>query len=240
LDVLWQLRKPVLLVLHVGFRRVSKLLETLEVRLLGVKVILFRVRTADHARDGLGHLGSKLQLLDLVLTGTTQLQVLRIHIWARCSLGWCWGFCMLLIRRLVELTVALKERSIRVFDTRRWVLLKRLWWRGFLGLFLLDVLRYSLHLGGGGLLRHDVLVYGEEALGSGTGSEGFACTKRNGSRTGQLWTITTWESLAGKWDVLEVIVASDVRIRGKWGHRWQTRGDEDSTRTRQDSTVTRW
>lgn len=172
-----------LLALHVGFWRVLKLLEALEVRLLGVKLILFRIGAADHARDGLRHLGSKLQLLDLVLTRTAQLKILRIHIWARCSLGWCWGFRMLLIRRLVELTVTLEERSIRVFDTRGWVLLKRLWWTRLLGLFLLDVLRYSLDLGAGGLLRQDVLVHGEEALRSGTGSEGFACKGRDGSRT---------------------------------------------------------
>lgn len=180
-----------LLALHVSFRRVLKLLEALEVWLLGVEFIFFRVRAANHTRDGLGHLGSKLQLLDLVLTWATQLEILRIHIWARRSLGRCWGFCMLLIRRLVELPVTLEEGSIRVLDTRRRVLLKRLWWARLLGLFLLDVLGYSLHLGGGRLLRHHILIHGAEALRSGTESEGFACTEKKGSGPGQLRTITT-------------------------------------------------
>lgn len=149
-----------LLALHVGFRRILKLLEALEVWLLGVKIILFRVRTADHARDCLGHLGSKLQLLDLVLAWATQLKILGIHVWAGRPLGWCWWFCMLLIRRLVELPVTLEEGSIRVFDTRRRVLLKWLWWMRLLGIFLLDVLWDSLHLGGGRLLGHHLLVHG--------------------------------------------------------------------------------
>lgn len=173
-----------LLALHVSFRRVLKLLEALEVWLLGVEVVLFRVRAADHAGDGLGHLGSKLQLLDLVLTWTTQLEILSIHIWARGPLGWCWGLCMLLIRRLVELPVTLEEGSIRVLDSRRRVLLKCFWWTRLLGLFLLDVLGYSLDLGGGRLLRHHVLIHGAEALGSRTESEGFACTEQEESRPG--------------------------------------------------------
>lgn len=169
-----------LLALHVGFRRILKLLEALEVWLLGVKIILFRVRAADHAGDGLGHLGSKLKLLDLVLTWATQLEILGIHIWAGRPLGWCWWFCMLLIRRLVELPVTLEEGSIRVFDTRRRVLLKWLWWTRLLGLFLLDILRHSLHLGGCRVLGHHVLVHGAEALRSGTESEGFACADHKG------------------------------------------------------------
>lgn len=211
-----------LLALHVGIRRVLKLPEALEVWLLGVKTVFFRVRAADHARDGLGHLGSKLQLLDLVFPRTTQLKILRIHIGARRSLGWCWGFCMLVIRRLVELPVTLEEGSIRVFDTRRRVLLKRLWWAALLGVFLLNVLGYSLHLGAGGLLWHYLLVHGAEALRSVTESEGFACTDQKESRPGQLCTITTWASLTGKCGVLELMVDLNLRISGT-GYPWQTR-----------------
>lgn len=211
-----------LLALHVGIRRVLKLLEALEVWLLGVKIIVFRVRATDHARDGLGHLGSKLQLLDLVLTRTTQLKILRVHIWARRSLRWCWRFCMLVIRRLVELPVTLEEGSIRVFNTRRRVLLKRLWWTGLLGLLLLNVLGYSLDLGGGGLLGYHLLIHGAEALRSGTESEGFACADQKGGRPGQLCTITTWAILTGKRGVLELMVDSTLRIGGK-GYPWQRR-----------------
>lgn len=220
-----------LLALHVGFRRVLELLEALEVWLLGVEFILFRVRAADHARDGLGHLGSKLQLLDLVLTWATQLEILRIHIWARRSLGWCWGFCMLLIRRLVELPVTLEEGSLRVLDTRGRVLLKRLWWTRLLGLFLLEVLGHSLHLGSGRLLGHHLLVHGAEALRSGTESEGFACTEQKGSRPGQLCATTTWGSLNGRCGVLEMAVALNLRI-SDGGYPWQTRGGTDARRKR--------
>lgn len=220
-----------LLALHVGLWRVLELLEALKIWLLGVEIILFRVRAADHARDGLGHLGSKLQLLDLVLTWTTQLEILGIHIWARRSLGWCWGFCMLLVRRLVELPVALEEGGIRVFDTRRRVLLKWLWWTRLLGLFLLDVLGYSLHLWAGRVLGHHLLVHGAEALRSGTGSEGFACADHKGSRPGHLSTITTWASLTGRCGVLEMVVASNLRISGR-RYPWQRRGDAEARRRR--------
>lgn len=220
-----------LLALHVGFRRVLKLLEALEVWLLGVKIILFRVRTADHARDSLGHLGSKLQLLDLVLTRTTQLEILGIHIWARCSLGWRWGFCMLLIGRLVKLPVTLKEGSIRVFDTRRRVLLKRLWWARLLRLLLLDVLGYGLHLGGGRLLGHHFLIHGAEALRSGTETEGFACADQKESRPGQLSAITISASLTGKCGALEVVVPSSLRISGR-RYPEQRRGDAEARRQR--------
>lgn len=220
-----------LLALHVGFRRILKLLEALEVWLLGVKIILIRVRTADHTRDCLGHLGSKLQLLDLVLAWATQLKILGIHVWAGRPLWWCWWFCMLLIRRLVELPVTLEERSIRVFDTRRRVLLKWLWWTRLLGIFMLDVFWDSLHLGGGRLLGHHLLVHGADDLRSGTEPEGFACADHKESWPGQLSVITTWARVTGRCGVLEVIVASTLRI-SNGGYPWQRRGDAEAQRRR--------
>lgn len=73
----------------------------------------------------MGHLGCKLQLLDLVFTRATKLQVLSVHIGARCPLRWRWWFCVLVSWVVVELTVALKERGLRILEARRWILLLR-------------------------------------------------------------------------------------------------------------------